>query len=116
MEMKNFYERRSCLMALETDLQKSVTMMTDPHERQFIMRAIQQKLCVNNVWVEANETIMIIDSGFNNGVTDAGIHLLETPVLDQKVDIVGATDNVDLLGLNMGTYDDVCTVVMGIVC
>jgi hypothetical protein len=84
-------------------------VLTDSSGQRFVITALQRKLRVNNINVEANENMMLIDGGSNNGMAGAGMHLLETPVLDQKVDIVGATDNVDIEGLSMGTYGAVCT-------
>jgi hypothetical protein len=48
---------------------------------------------------------MSIDGGSNNGMTGAGTgtSFFETPALDHNVDIVGATNRVDLAGLSMGT-------------
>jgi hypothetical protein len=37
------------------------------------------------------------------------MHLLETHVIRGNADTVGATDEVNLSGLSVGTYIDVCT-------
>jgi hypothetical protein len=47
--------------------------------------------------------------GSSNGMDGFGMCLLQTPVLDEKVNIVGTTNIVDLSGLSMGTYGEICT-------
>jgi hypothetical protein len=49
------------------------TIAADPLGRKFIMRAMYYMLLVNNVSVEANNNLMSVDGGSNNGMDGDGM-------------------------------------------
>ena len=85
--------------------------------RQFLINAIRC-LHISNLEIEVNKDLCLIDDGSNNGLAGAGMRLYEMAEYPERVDIIGARDNVQdgMKGLPIGTYYVVVTSAAGTRC
>ena len=90
---------------------------TDQNGRQFQINAIR-RLHISNLEIEVNKELCLIDGGSNNGLAGAGMRLYEMAEYQERVDIIGASDNVQdgMKGLPVGTYCAVATSAAGTRC
>ena len=64
--------------------------------------------------INANSHLCLIDGGSNNGLAGNGMRLLEADISGERVDIIGATNAVDLQDLPLGTFCSVLTSSKGV--
>ena len=110
------------IMASQTQLRgvnSSMAMLppgtyTDQNGRQFQVNAMR-RLHISNLEIEENQDLCLIDGGSNNGLAGAGMHLFEMAEHPERVDIIGASDNVQdgMKSLPIGTYCAVVTSATG---
>eukprot|EP00957_Ditylum_brightwellii_P015591 1175693-Ditylum_brightwellii.AAC.1 len=74
-----------------------------------------QRLHISNLEIEENKDLCLIDGGSNNGLEGARMRLYEMSEHPERVDIIGARDDVQdgMKRLPIGTYCAVVTSATG---
>eukprot|EP00957_Ditylum_brightwellii_P129302 9863646-Ditylum_brightwellii.AAC.1 len=76
---------------------------------------VMQHLQISNLEVEENKELCLIDCSSNNGLVGTGMHLYEMVEHPERVDIIGASDDIQngMKSLPISTYCAVVTSASG---
>eukprot|EP00957_Ditylum_brightwellii_P132812 10127034-Ditylum_brightwellii.AAC.1 len=69
-------------------------MASQTQPREVNSSMIRLPACISNFEVKENKELCLIDGGSNNGLAGTGMHQYEMAEHPERVDIIGASDDV----------------------
>jgi hypothetical protein len=103
------------IMSAQTQLPRGT--YTDQTGRQFQIN-VARCVRITKLDIDAGEDLCLIDGGSNNGLAGANMRLLEMPEHPERIDVIGASDQVEsgMRGLPLATYCAIVTSASGVRC
>jgi hypothetical protein len=93
----------------------ATTVHTDPDGTRYSIRRLNANRVIRVSPMQTDERIIdgLIDGGSNNGLAGEAMRLWGESVDSQRVDVIGCTDNIEMINLSIGTYHTVLTASTG---